>query len=44
MTDKQINKWLRRRFSIVGWVLVGYYLLMNLMVLLEVLLGDLIMT
>lgn len=42
MTDKQINKWLRRRFSIVGWVLIGYYLLMNLMVLLEVLLGDLV--
>lgn len=42
MTDKQINKWLRRRFSVVGWVLVGYYLLMNLMVLLEVLLGDLV--
>lgn len=42
MTDKQINKWLRHRFSIVGWVLIGYYLLMNLMVLLEVLLGDLV--
>ena len=42
MTDKKINQWLRRRFSAVGWVLIGYYLLMNLMVLLEVLLGELI--
>lgn len=31
MTDKQINKWLRRRFSPTGWVLVGYYVLMNLL-------------
>lgn len=31
MTDKQINKWLRRKFSLVGWVLFGYYLLMNLL-------------
>lgn len=29
MTDKQINKWLRRRFSQVGWVLVVYYALMS---------------
>lgn len=29
MTDKQINKWLRRRFSQVGWVLVAYYALMS---------------
>lgn len=29
MTDKQINKWLRRQFSRIGWVLVGYYLLVN---------------
>lgn len=29
MTDKQINKWLRRQFSILGWVLIGYYLLVN---------------
>lgn len=42
MTDKKINQWLRRRFSAVGWVLIGYYLLMNLMVLLEVLQGELI--
>ena len=26
MTDKQINKWLRRRFSQIGWVLLFYYL------------------
>lgn len=32
MTDKQINKWLRRRFSQVGWVLVGYNVLMSLLV------------
>ena len=25
MTDKQINCWLRRRFSAVGWLLVLYY-------------------
>ena len=42
MTDKQINKWLRSRFSSVGWVLIGYYALLNLFVMLEILLGDLI--
>ncbi len=31
MTDKQINKWLRRRFTQVGWVLVAYYAIMNLL-------------
>lgn len=31
MTDKQINKWLRRRFSPTGWILVAYYVLMNLL-------------
>lgn len=30
MTDKQINRWLRRRFSAVGWLLVLYYGLMTL--------------
>ena len=35
MTDKQINKWLRRQFTGTGWVLVGYYVLMNLLVLLS---------
>ena len=34
MTDKQINKWLRRRFSPCGWLLIGYYVLMNLLCLL----------
>lgn len=29
MTDKQINKWLRRRLSPTGWVLVAYFLLIN---------------
>lgn len=29
MTDKQINKWLRKQFSVLGWVLIGYYLLIN---------------
>ena len=32
MDEKQINKWLRRRFRPVGWTLIGYYALMNLMV------------
>lgn len=31
MTDKQINRWLRRRFSLVGWLLLGFYGLMTLM-------------
>ena len=31
MTDKQINKWLRRRFSTVGWLLLLYYGLMTLL-------------
>ena len=31
MTDKQINKWLRRQFSPIGWVLVAYYGLINLL-------------
>lgn len=31
MTDKQINKWLRRQFSPAGWLLVAYYVLMNLL-------------
>ena len=29
MTDKQINKWLRRQFTVIGWVLIGYYVLVN---------------
>lgn len=31
MTDKQINRWLRRRFSMVGWMLVLYYGLATLL-------------
>ncbi len=31
MNDKQINKWLRRRFSLLGWVLLGYQLVMNVL-------------
>lgn len=31
MNDKQINKWLRRRFTEVGWVLVIYYGIMNIL-------------
>lgn len=30
MTDKQINRWLRRRFSPIGWLLLLYYGLMTL--------------
>lgn len=30
MTDKQINRWLRRQFSVVGWLLVIYYGFMTL--------------
>lgn len=32
MTEKQINKWLRRQFSPLGWGLLGYYVLMNVLV------------
>lgn len=31
MEEKQIDKWLRRQFSPLGWALVGYYVLMNLL-------------
>lgn len=31
MTDKQINRWLRRRFSLSGWVVLGYIGLMYLL-------------
>lgn len=31
MTEKQINKWLRRRFAQVGWVLIVYYIIMNIL-------------
>ena len=32
MTEQEINRWLRRRFAPLGWVLVGYYVLMNAVV------------
>ena len=32
MTDLEINKWLRRQFSPLGWGLVAYYVLMNVVV------------
>ena len=35
MEDKQINKWLRRRFSVLGWGLLGYLAVMNLLVMLS---------
>ena len=31
MTDKQINRWLRHRFSAVGWILLLYYGLLTLL-------------
>ncbi len=31
MTDRQINKWLRRQFSVIGWVLMGYYGILNVL-------------
>ena len=31
MTDKQINRWLRRRFSPIGWLLLLFYGLMTLL-------------
>lgn len=34
MEEKQIRKWLRRRFSAVGWTLVVYYLILNVLVIL----------
>ena len=41
MTDKQINRWLRRKFSGIGWILVAYYVLMNAMAMLTMLLDSL---
>lgn len=31
MENRQINKWLRRRFRGLGWQLIGYYFIMNLL-------------
>ena len=36
MEEKQINRYLRRRFSPLGWWLVAYYVLMTIMVLVSV--------
>ena len=36
MTDKQINRWLRRRFSPIGWLLLLYYGLMTMLTSLTV--------
>lgn len=33
MTEKQINKWLRKRFSPLGWTLMIYYGMMNVLVM-----------
>ncbi len=33
MEEKQINKWLRRRFTAVGWTLVVYNVILNLVVI-----------
>lgn len=33
MTDKQINKHLRRQFSPIGWSLAGYHVLINVLVM-----------
>lgn len=32
MEEKQINRWLRRQFTTVGWTLVAYYGIMNILV------------
>ena len=33
MTDKMVNRWLRRQFFPIGWVLLGYYAMVDLLVL-----------
>lgn len=33
MSEKQINRWLRRQFSEMNWVLLGYYVLVNVLVM-----------
>lgn len=40
MDEKTVNKYLRRRFSPMGWTLVGYYFVMTLLVLLSMLRGE----
>lgn len=29
MNDRQINQWLRRQFTVIGWVLLGYHVIMT---------------
>lgn len=36
MEEKQIRKWLRRQFRTVGWALVVYYAIMNILVVISV--------
>lgn len=33
MEERQINKWLRRQYSPLGWSLLGYYGILNVLVL-----------
>ena len=40
MNDKQINRWIRRRISEVGWVLIVYYAIMNVLAVLTVYLEE----
>lgn len=44
MTDKQIDRWLRGRFTQVGWVLIAYNLMMNVLVILELYVSRVIQT
>jgi len=39
MDDKQINRALRREFRLIGWALVGYYLLMNVLAIASIVSG-----
>ena len=41
MEEKQINRWLRRRFTTVGWTLIAYYGIMNILVVLTMTLESL---
>ena len=41
MEEKQINRWLRRRFTAVGWTLIAYYGIMNVLVVLAMTLESL---
>lgn len=41
MEEKQINKSLRRRFTVIGWALVAYYVIMNILAMVAML-GDML--